>query len=45
MVHVMDELNVRPRIRGRDNLGGTIIGPGTAMFSPESVDTLAQSFP
>jgi hypothetical protein len=40
----MDELNVRPRIRSRDNLGGTIIGPETAMFSPESVDTLAQSF-
>jgi hypothetical protein len=40
----MDELNVHPRIRGRDNLGGIIIGLGTAMFSPKSVDTLVQSF-
>jgi hypothetical protein len=44
MVHVMDELNVRRRIRGRDNLGGTILGPGTATFSPESVETLIQLF-
>jgi hypothetical protein len=44
MAHVMDELNVRPRIRGRDNIGSAIIGPGTTTFSPESVDTLVQSF-
>jgi hypothetical protein len=39
-VHIMDELNVHARIRGRDNLEGTIIGPGKATFSPESVDTV-----
>jgi hypothetical protein len=44
IVHVMDELKVRPPICGRENLGGTIIGPGTAMFSSESGDTLVQSF-
>jgi hypothetical protein len=44
MVPVMDGLNVRPRIRGQDNLGDTIIGPGTTTFSSELVDTLVQSF-
>jgi hypothetical protein len=44
MVRVMHELNLHPHIRGRDNVGGTIIGPGSVTFSVEQVDLLFHSF-
>jgi hypothetical protein len=43
MVHVLHELNLHPYIRGRDNIGGTIIGEGLPNFSQDHVDTLCRS--
>jgi hypothetical protein len=43
MVHVLHELNLHPDIRGRDNIGGTIIGEGLPNFSQNYVDLLFRS--
>jgi hypothetical protein len=44
MVRVMQELDLHPCIRGRDNLGGTIIGQGSAWYFPKGVDAVLHSF-
>jgi hypothetical protein len=44
MVSIMHEFGLRPHIRGRDNLGGAIIGTGLPAFSQEYVDLLIDSF-
>jgi hypothetical protein len=44
MVGVMRDLSLHRSIRGRDNVGGTIIGKGWATFSAYLVSTLCHSF-
>jgi hypothetical protein len=44
MVRGMHELDLRPDIRGGDDVGGTVIGKGSATVSPEYVDLFYHSF-
>jgi hypothetical protein len=44
MVGIMRDLGLHPSIRVRDNVGGTIIGKGSATFSADFVSTLCHSF-
>jgi hypothetical protein len=44
MVDVMDRRDLHPYVRGRDNVGGTIIGAGSATLSQGYVDLLCHSF-
>jgi hypothetical protein len=44
MVRVMHEMDLHPYIRGRDNVGGTIIGKSAGSFCQERVDLFLHSF-
>jgi hypothetical protein len=43
-IRVMDELGLHPRIRGRDNVGGTVIGKGSIDFSLPYLERIYHSF-